>query len=514
MNININIMEQENLLELSNDNIDDSENVIGEKIRFKEYLDESFIYENDKSPQTSESNSKDRISDHNEENRKPMYETYIIGFKNEPTIKPKKTKCIPFPKHNKKSDYFSFNLPKCTPMNQTKETELLGKKRLEPDTTNYELIMNEIIKNTLINYIQFFNDISLYVYESDFKINIDLIQKKDFIEENMNKTFKEILLMMEDSGLKESERFENKIKSLIELEKESNNLPFIYETLKMKLSDLILVYIYDRINKLYIFDLKTLKDSIYSKEEKTIILEQIPKYLKAQIELSLSTNDNEIIVSQPSKNLLNTHLSNIDQKEKNHSSKIIFKTEKILNLFEIIKIGDSEENLTRITVEECFKFISEMIEKITGHKLENVSIYKDIYGNSSEKFFEFFKLSIAEILKRKNKKFIDDILNRNDSTEETEFLKTLFNEKFLNIITDFIEDIHYYFKLSNGDKIKSKTFKDIKDQRIIKKREIIIKKIKTYIEQKGRIRAKKGEKIIEQKGGIREKKGKNKINDC
>lgn len=61
-----------------------------------------------------------------------------------------------------------------------------------------------------------------------------------------------------------------------------------------------------------------------------------------------------------------------------------------MNIFEIIKVGNSEENLTRITVEECFKFISEMIEKITGHKLEHVSIYKDIYGNSSERFFEFF----------------------------------------------------------------------------------------------------------------------------
>lgn len=513
MNININLMEQENLQEQSNDSLDDSENIIGEEIRFKEYLDGMAFYENDESQQTSESTSKDRISDHNKGNTKAMYEHHIIGFKNEPTIKPKKTKCIPSQKNNKKSDYLSFNFSKCTSMNQTKETGLLGKKRLEPDTTNYELIMNEIIKNALINYIQFFNDISLYVYRTEFKINKDLIQQKDFIEENMNKTLKEILLMMENSGLQENERIENKIKSLIEFEKKSKNLPFINDTLKMKLSDLALAYIYDRINKLYIFDLKTLKDSIYSKEEKNKILEQIPKYLKAQIELSLSTNDNEVIVSQPSKNLPNTHLSNIGQKEKNQSSKIIFKTEKIL--FETIKIGNREENLKRITVETCFIFISEMIEMITGHKLEEVSIYYDIYENSSEKFFEFFSLSIAEILERENKKFIDDILNSNDSSEKTKFLKTLLNKKFLNIITDFIEDKYYYFKLSNGDDVKSKTFKDIKDQRIIEKSEIIKNKLKTIIKQKGRrIRAKKGEKIKEKKRGIREKKGINKINDC
>jgi hypothetical protein len=104
-----------------------------------------------------------------------------------------------------------------------KETTVLGKKRSEPDTSNYEINMKEVSENALINIIQFLNEIS-YVYEGNlfFKISKDLIKdlikRENFVEKNLDKNIKEILLMMEDIGLQENQNIKNKIKSLLELD--------------------------------------------------------------------------------------------------------------------------------------------------------------------------------------------------------------------------------------------------------------------------------------------------------
>ena len=462
---------------------------------FDGYLDSKngLNSQTDESSPTSENNSKNGGSGFNEEHNKKNFDEYHkVVFKNESTIKPKETKCSPLSENNKKQDYLGAKLLENHTVGKKIEFTPLGKKRLTPDTPNYELNIEGIIENisdALTYQTKFLNDISLfYGYNSIFKINKDFIKQEDFIKQNLDKTFKEILLMKENIGPQEKETIENKIKSLIELEKNSLNLHFFKDTLKMKLSDLVLNYIYDRINRFKKLKSETIKDSKYSEEEKKKIIEQIPKYLEILkgIGISLSTNEDENSISLPK----------VDTEKKNHDLKPIFEVCKP-NKFEIITIGNTEENLTRISVEECLKFLSEMIEKIINHnneveyKLQEIPVYSDISGNSSEKFNIFFNLEIWEIFYRTNKDIIDEILERKDGLKETKFLKALLKEKFLFVINKFINDEKYNCKCSNGNDVVFKTLKDVKDGRIKEKREIKKNKLKLIIEKRGRIRSKR-----------------------
>lgn len=472
-----------NLIEISYDLKNKDPQVNG----FDKYLDTK----NDLNIQrTSENNSKNEGSGFNEEHNKKNFEYHKVVFKNESTIKPNETKCSPLSENNKKQDYLEAKLLENHTMSKKKEFTPLGKKRLTPDTPNYKLNIEGIIENisgTLTNKTQFLNNISLfYGYNSIFKINKDFIKQEDFIKQNLDKTFKEILLMKENIGPQEKEAIENKMKSLIELEKNSSNLNFFKDTLKMKLSDLVLNYIYDRINRFKKLKSETLKDSKYSEEEKKKIIEKFPKYLENQKGISLSTNEDENSISLPK----------VDTEKKNHDLKPIFEVFKP-NKFEIITIGNTEENLTRISVEECLKFLSEMIEKIINpnneveYKLQKIPVYSDISGNSSEKLNIFFNLEIWEIFYRTNKDIIDKILERKDRLKETEFLKALLKEKFLFIINKFIDDEKYICECSNGDSVVFKTLQDVKDGRIKEKREIIKNKLELIIEKGGRIRKKR-----------------------
>ena len=92
---------------------------------------------------------------------------------------------------------------------QTREITFLGKKTSEPGFSDYEFDMEQIsetVIDALTNNIQFLKDMSsnFYGYNLDLKINKDLIKQKDFIEKNLDKTIKTVLLMMvEDIGPQE-----------------------------------------------------------------------------------------------------------------------------------------------------------------------------------------------------------------------------------------------------------------------------------------------------------------------
>jgi hypothetical protein len=408
-----------------------------------------------------------------------------------------------------------------------KETTLLGKKRSEPDTSNYEINMKEVSENALINIIQFLNEIS-YVYEGNlfFKISKDLIKdlikREDFVEKNLDKNIKEILLMMEDIGLQENQNIKNKIKSLLELELEhkNENLSFCKDIFKKQLKELLVIHINDLNFKLYNFRLKTLKDNpIYSNEEKMEIRNQILNYLKSQKEQTLSINDNKEIINQPISDL--NKLSNAGNKEEKLSSEniisnmkneknqtrddkqIIKKSEesqeskepnkdsqKLNNKTNSYEKGGNIGNLKRKSVKKCFKSLCKMIEKIANVKLMKVSTYNDISKNSAEQYLIFFNEKIGDIIARENDKFINSILISKDTSKEIIFLKDLFRMKFFDIMYKYINDLPFSFTNSRDVKIELKLFKEVKNKLFRKYSKNITEKINEILKANGRLRNK------------------------
>jgi hypothetical protein len=158
--------------------------------------------------------------------------------------------------------------------------------------------------------------------------------------------------------------------------------------------------------------------------------------------------------------------------------------------------GEKYDNLKRIAVDRSYKYLIDMIEKITKIELKKVSIYKDINENSSEQFKKIFQKKIGEIIGRKNGEFIESILNSHDTSNEIIFLKNLFKTEFYQIVEIFINDIFFSFTCSNGDKIEYKTFNYLTqlDPKINKKSLDIKKKIKEILHAEGRLRAKTNKK--------------------
>jgi len=435
------------------------------------------------------------------------YETQILGIINEDTKKDK----------TKGSNKKNTSLYKKETRYQTKETTLLGNKRPEPDSPNYEKNLKEVSENSWINIIEFLNEISLYVYNSGFTISKDLIKREDFAEKNMDKNIKEILLMMEDRGLQKNQSIKNKIKSFLELELEhkSEILPFCENIFKIKLKELLLIHINDLNFKLYNFRLKTLKDDpIYSNEEKMEIRNQILNYLNSQKEQTDSINDNNEIINQPISDL--NKLSITGSKDEKLSSENIIsdieikknQTKDHKQLFKISKEpnetnqklnnktnnnekGEEIANLKRRSVKKCFKSICKMIEKIKNVKLGKVSTYNYISLNSTEQYLEFFENKIGDIIKIKNYAFINSILNSKDTTKEIIFLKCLFGTKFSYVFSKFINDIPISFTNSNGNIIELKLFKDVKNSLFRKKSQIIKDKMNAILNANGRLREKK-----------------------
>ena len=508
--------------------------------------------------QTSENMIGDENSDHDETpNAVKSYETQKITIKNELTQKERTN-------YTSVGNDFSFEN---NPRHQTREIIFLGKKTSEPGIPDCEFDMeqvSEIVIDALTNNIQFLKNIYSNFYERnlDFKINKDLIRQKDFIEKNLDKNIKAILLlMMEDISPQEKEVFKNEIKLLLELELNLKDtfLPFFRTIFNMNLKNLLLFYVNDRIYELYNIRLKTLKyDPKYSDVEKIGIRKQILSYLKSQKELTYTINDHEMPFNLPlpindinEENFSPENIDSVNQIENNQIGNFIenneagndiennetknriennqtenhFENNQTENHFENNQTGNHNniiaegqepnkpgqklddktnnkpkgekyDNLKRIAVDRSYKYLIDMIEKITKVELKKVSIYKDINENSSEQFKKIFKKKIGEIIGRKNGEFIESILNSHDTSNEIIFLKNLFKTEFYHIVEIFINDIFFSFTSSNGDKIEYKTFNYLTqlDPKINKKSLNIKIKIKEILHAEGRLRAKTNKK--------------------
>ena len=516
--------------------------------------------------QTSENMIGDENSDHDETpNAVKSYETQKITIKNEVTQKERTN-------YTSVGNDFTFEN---NPRHQTREIIFLGKKTSEPGIPDCEFDMeqvSEIVIDALTNNIQFLKNISSNFYECNlvFKINKDLIRQKDFIEKNLDKNIKTILLMMmEDISPQEKEDFKNEIKLLLKLELDLKDtfLPFFRTIFNMNLKNLLLFYVNDRIYELYNIRLKTLKyNPKYSDEEKIGIRKQILSYLKSQKELTYSINDHEMPFNLPllnvsqlpindinEENLSPENIDSVNQIENNQIGNFIenneggndiennetknriennqtenhFENNQTKNHFENNQTGNHNniiaegqepnkpgqklddktnnkpkgekyDNLKRIAVDRSYKYLIDMIEKITKIELKKVSIYKDINENSSEQFNKILKKKIGEIIGRKNGEFIESILNSHDTSNEIIFLKNLFKTEFYQIVEIFINDIFFSFTCSNGDKIEYKTFNYLTqlDPKINKKSLNIKIKIKEILHAEGRLRAKTNKKKI------------------
>ena len=523
--------------------------------------------------QTSENMIGDENSNHDETpNAVKSYETQKITIKNEVTQKERTN-------YTSVGNDFTFEN---NPRHQTREIIFLGKKTSEPGIPDCEFDIeqvSEIVIDALTNNIQFLKNISSNFYgcNFDYKINKDLIRQKDFIEKNLDKNIKAILLMMmEDISPQEKEVFKNEIKLLLKLELDLKDtfLPFFRTIFNMNLKNLLLFYVNDRIYELYNIRLKTLKyDPKYSDEEKIGIRKQILSYLKSQKELTYTINDHEMPFNLPllnvsqlpindinEENFSPENIDSVNQIENNQIGNFIENNEagndiennETKNRIENIQTeshfennqtenhiennqtenhfennqtgnhnniiaegqepnkpgqklddktnnkpkGEKYDNLKRIAVDRSFKYLIDMIEKITKVELKKVSIYKDINENSSEQFKKIFQKKIGEIIGRKNGEFIESILNSHDTSNEIIFLKNLFKTEFYHIVEIFINDIFFSFTSSNGDKIEYKTFNYLTqlDPKINKKSLDIKKKIKEILHAEGRLRAKTNKK--------------------
>lgn len=115
---------------------------------------------------TSESNISEKGSSAQNETPKDVksFKTQIIEIKNATTKRGKK---------NGTNIVNSFLAEKDTRYQTKETTTLLGNKRPQPDTPDYESIIKEVREQALIDIVQYLNDISLciYGYNSDFKID-------------------------------------------------------------------------------------------------------------------------------------------------------------------------------------------------------------------------------------------------------------------------------------------------------------------------------------------------------
>ena len=457
--------------------------------------------------QTTENANEDGSSDHNNLTQKEKsFETQKLE------VKDMLTKKLEEYNYTSKSlsEIYQFLNKYCSPNLQElindqrpkKETKFMGKKRASknddflgeedtsqtPDEHNKYLdeVLIDIITQVLHNLKVFFNEISLSVYKYklnlSFEKNLNMIIKNIFNKDFLKKNLKELILLEEEKDLEKEESIKNKIGIILKKEKESNNLN-IFNMLKMKINDLILIYVNDRVNKFNNCKLKTLKDNTnYTEKEKEQIKKMILNYMNSLKE-SNSKNSiielNELDIPQSPSNL--TPLSN-EEDLGNHNIKQFISIEKNENKNEnIIKSQDNQEkdeeqeysnkntenktdekgkileNLVRSTVKKNYLFVVIEIEKILdkmNKKIKRVSIYKNIRGNSTEKFKIIFGEQIYSILKREseNEKVINDILNDNGSSNELTTLKELLTMTVLDVINRFIKDETLILK--NETKIK------------------------------------------------------------
>ena len=502
--------------------------------------------------QTSETNNEDGSSDQNNlAQKEKSFETEIIEVKDMLTVKLEEfnyTSKSLTENYQLLNKYCSKILHELTyAQRPEKETEYMGKKKSSknddflreedisqsPDELNMNVdeVLINIITQIIHNLKVFFNEISLSVYKYklnlSFEKNLNMIIKTIFNKDILKKNLKELILLEEEKDLEKEESIKNKIGIILKKEKESNNL-YIFNMLKMKIKDIILIYVNDRVYKFNNCKLKTLKDNTnYTEKEKEQIKKMILNYMNSLKESNSKNSGiklNELDIPLPPSNL--TSLSN-NEDLGNYNLKKFISIEKNENKNEnIIKSQDNQEkdeeqeysnkktenktddekgkrleNLVRSTVKKNYLFIVKEIEKILvkmNKKIKRVSIYNDITKNSTEHFKVIFTEQISSILKRKmeNQQVIDDILNDNGNSDELTTLKELLTMTILDIINKFIKDETLILK--NGTKIKinilgletTETQKKI-SERIKDNMKIIKDKLKDIVEcEKGRIREK------------------------
>lgn len=462
--------------------------------------------------QTSQSSNEDGSSDHREE------PPSIISFETQ-KIEVKDV----FSDELEKKDYTSKSLSEiyqilngiCNQIlhelindQRTKnETKFIEQKRSSTDddilkeedipqspdelTKGLDEILIGIITQIIHNWKEFFNEVSLaaYYYELNltFEKNLNKIIKNIFNKDIFKKNLEELILLEKEKDLEKEESIKNKIREILKKEKESNNLKF-FNMLKMKLKDLILIYVNDRVSKFKNCQLKTLKDNTnYSEKQKEQIKKMILNYINSlkestsnnsRIKLDIPpfpsnitplSNDevlenNNIEVSaliEKNENKNENTIKSKKNQEKDDGQKYSKKKTKDKTNKTNDENGNRLENLFRSTINRNYLFVVKEIEKRLAKmnkKIKKVSIYDDITGNSTERFKEIFKEKISNILKRKveNEQVIDDILNDNRNLDELITLKELLNLEFLDIINKFIKD--EFLMLSNGTKIKINIF--------------------------------------------------------
>lgn len=322
--------------------------------------------------QTSENMSIDESSDHDGTPNSPKpYETQKLAIINEHTLKERTNYTtigngVPFENDSR---------------HQPKEVRFLGKKTSGHSIPEHELDMEQVsetVIEALTNEIQFLKVISsnLYGCNLDFKIDKDLIKQKGFIEKNLDKTIKEILLMMQNIDPQEKESIKNKIKSLLEIEYEQkyNFLPYCKNIFRMNLKGLLSNYINDRSDKisgLNNLKLKTLKDNPkYSDEEKMGIRKQILTYLESLKEQTTCMNDfligqNQLINHPPFYHELNFN-------------------QLLPNLSQLPNEDINEENLSPENIDSA----NHIENNQEGNHIENNEVENHIENNQTENHIE------------------------------------------------------------------------------------------------------------------------------
>mgnify|MGYP003571361119 CR=1 FL=1 len=322
--------------------------------------------------QTSENMSLDESSDHDETPNSPKpYETQKLAIINEHTPKERTNYTtigngVPFENDSR---------------HPPKEVRFLGKKTSGHSIPEHELDMEQVSETAieaLTNGIQFLKVISsnLYGCNLDFKIDKDLIKQKGFIEKNLDKTIKEILLMMQNIDSQEKESIKNKIKSLLEIEykQKDNFFPYCKNIFRMNLKGLLSNYINDRSDKisgLNNLKLKTLKDNPkYSDEEKMGIRNQIHTYLESQKGQTSCMND--LLIGQ---NQLINHCPFYHELNFNQL---------LPNLSQLPNEDINEENLSPENIDS----VNQIENNQEGNYIENNEVENNIENNEVENHIE------------------------------------------------------------------------------------------------------------------------------
>ena len=382
----------------------------------------------------------------------------------------------------------SIAIQNLDPHKRKKAKSLIGKKRSSTDDTKEDIskcsdeikmrnILNNIINEIAINYIEFHN--KLYKSDNNYQLNftikknkiINYIHYKDILDKNL----KEIILLGKENEL-EKESIKNKIETILKKEKKNNNLEFC-NMLKMKIKDLILIYVNDSVYNFNNCKLKTLKDNTnYTEKEKEQIKEVVLNYINYPKESASNNSDNKFDIPQPSVNLI--PLPNNDVKEyddiknavsiENNKNQNIAKREvnqekdeeqkflemKTKDTTDEIR-GFQLEKFVWMTIEKIFYFVFNKIEEYLAKINRKIKkVYIDNPNNSIEEYQAFFDKKIIDILKKEkeNGPLIENIKDDKNNSDELKIVKELLDMRFLDIINIFVKDETLNF--TNGTKIK------------------------------------------------------------